>query len=99
MGLLVMAFTVNAIISTLCIWLATKFSFVQADIKTIAVIVICVSVVSIIPTIGWLLGIAVFFYLLIKATGCSIVDAMWVVLFTQLFSFCIFFAISMAGGI
>ncbi|MGY8869788.1 MAG: hypothetical protein ACKVJE_05025 [Pseudomonadales bacterium] len=93
MGVLAIIFVVDVLVSTLCIWLATKFSFVQADVKSIALIVVCVSVVSLIPAIGWLAGIVLFFYLFTKATGCSFVDAIWVILFSKLFSFAAVMAI------
>lgn len=96
MGVLAIIFVVDVLISSACIWLATKFSFVQADIKSIAVIVVCVSIVSLIPTVGWIAGIILFFYLLTKATGCDFVDAVWVVLFTKLFSFIAVMAIGAA---
>jgi hypothetical protein len=93
MGSLAIIFAVDILVSTLCIWLATKFSFVKIDVKLIAVIVTLVSIVSLIPTIGWLAGILLFVFLLMKLSGCSPVDALWVVLFTKLFSFLAVFVV------
>lgn len=93
MGNLAIIFAVDILVSTLCIWLATKFSFVKIDVKLIAVIVTLVSIVSLIPTIGWLAGILLFVFLLMKLSRCSPVDALWVVLFTKLFSFLAVFVV------
>ena len=87
MGLLAIIFAVDVLVSTLCVWLASKVSFSELEPKIIAFIVVCVSIVSMIPTVGWLLGIVLFFYLFIKATRCDFIDAVWVVLFAKLFSF------------
>ena len=87
MGLIAIAFAVDVLISTICIWLATKLSFVKIEPKIIAFIVVVVAVVSLIPMVGWVAGLALFVYLLIKASDCSMVDAIWVVLFSKLISF------------
>lgn len=87
MGALAIVFAVDVLISTLCIWLATKFSFVNLEIKLVPIIVLLASAVSLIPVIGWLAGFLLFVYLLMQLSRCSVVDALWVVLFTKLFSF------------
>ncbi|MFC6440351.1 hypothetical protein [Bowmanella sp. JS7-9] len=87
MGLSAILFAVDVLISTAFIWLASRLSYVKIDAKDIAFIVVCVSIVSLIPVIGWLAGITLFFYLLMQATGCNFVDAVYVVLFSKLISF------------
>jgi hypothetical protein len=87
MGALAIAFAIDVLVSTLCIWLATIFSFVKAEFKIIAAIIFVVSMVSLIPVVGWVIGIVLFIYLIMKVSNCSVVDALWVVLFTKLFSF------------
>jgi len=87
MGYMAIIFSIDVLVSTLSIWIATKFSFVDAELKIIAVIIVFVSILSLIPVAGWLIGIIAFFYLLIKLTGCSFGDAIWVVLFAKLASF------------
>ena len=96
MGLLALAFAVDVLISTLCIWLATKLSFVKIEPKEIAFIVIAVAIISLIPMLGWLASLVLFIYLLALASGCTVVDAAWVVLFTKLFSFVVVIAIGSA---
>lgn len=87
MGESAIIFAVDVLISTLCIWLATKFSFVKADFKLLGMMVIIVSAVSLAPVVGGFVSLVVFVLLLMKISGCSVVDALWVVLFTKLFSF------------
>ncbi|WP_415888352.1 hypothetical protein ACMXYV_09970 [Neptuniibacter sp. SY11_33] len=87
MGFLAIIFAVDVLISTLCVWLASKVSFASLEPKIIAFIVVCVSLVSMIPSVGWILSIVLFFYLFVKAASCDLIDAVWVVLFTKLFSF------------
>lgn len=91
MGYDAIVFAIDVLVSTLCIWLATKFSFVALEVKIIAAIVFLVSIVSLIPQIGWFLGILLFIFLVMKAAKCSPVDALWVVIFTKLFTFLVLF--------
>jgi len=86
-------FIIEVLLSSIIIWVASKFSWVNAEFKQIVVIVICVALISLVPYAGWLLGIIAFFYLLTKLTGCNAIDAIWVVLFTKLFSFILIFII------
>lgn len=87
MGFYAIAFAIDVLVTTLCIWLATKFSFVKMNAKDIAVVVLLVAAVSVIPTVVWILGLVLFVYLLTQLASCTITDAIWVVLFTKLFSF------------
>lgn len=87
MGFVVIAFSVDIFITSLCIWLATKFSFVSIEPERIAVIVVAVAVVSLAPVVGWIAGLALFVYLLIQMSSCSLADAIWVVIFTKMISF------------
>lgn len=96
MGLLAIVFAVDVLISTFCIWLATKLSFVKIEPKQIAVIVVIISIVSLIPMVGWIASLILFIFLLRKTSSCNIVDAIWVVLFTKLISFAVVLAIGTA---
>lgn len=87
MGVWAIIVVINIFISTLCIWLATKFSFVTLELKLIAVIVALVSIVSFIPVVGNISSFLLLVFLLMKVSRCSLVDALWVVVFTKLFSF------------
>jgi hypothetical protein len=68
-------------------YVATKLSFVKADLKPLFVIVSIVSIVALIPTIGWILSVGLFVYLLMKATDADMIDCIWVVAFTKLVTF------------
>ena len=87
MGYLAIVFIVDVLVSTLCVFLATKFSFVKLEFKVIALIVFLVSIVSLIPVVGWFLGILLFIFLMMKEAKCTPVDALWVVIFTKVVAF------------
>lgn len=91
MGVLAILFTIDVLISTLCIWLASKFSFVKLEFNYVVIIVALVSLISLLPYVGWILGLILLVYLLVKVAGCSPVDAVWLVIFTKLFSLLIIF--------
>ena len=84
MGSYAIVFFIDVIITSWCMYVATKLSFVKADIKPLLVIAAIVSLVSLVPVIGWILSIIVFVYLLMKATYANINDCIWVVAFTKL---------------
>lgn len=87
MGVFALIFAIDVMISSLCMYIATKFSFVKIELKPLLVIVFLVAIVSLIPSIGWLLGIVLFVYLLSRAADASMVDSIWVVVFTKVVSF------------
>ncbi len=89
MGFLAIAFIIDVLVSTVCMWVATKFSFVKAEFKILALIVFAVALVSLIPVVGWIAAILLFIFAIMKVSNCGIVDALWVVIFTKLFSFII----------
>ena len=65
-------------------YVATKLSFVEAELKQLFGIVVITSVVALIPTVGWLASFAVFVFLLMRLTDSDIMDCFWVVAFTKL---------------
>lgn len=86
MGALAIIFVVDVFISCIAIWLGGKLSFVKLKFSTAVGIVAMVSLISLLPYVGWILGLILFVTLLVKAADCSPVDAVWVVIFTKLFS-------------
>lgn len=93
MGLEAIVFVVDAIITTCCMYIASKLSFVIIDFKSLLVIALLVSLVSLIPSVGWIAGLILFVYLLSKAAHANIIDCIWVVVFTKLVSFGLFMAL------
>ncbi|GLS90104.1 hypothetical protein GCM10007916_11710 [Psychromonas marina] len=87
MGSYAIIFFIDVIITSLCMYVATSLSFVKADLKPLLAIVAIVSVVAMIPTVGWIFGIILFVYLLMKATDADMIDCIWVVAFTKLVTF------------
>ena len=71
-------------------YIASKMSFVVADFKSLLTIAVIVALVSLIPTVGWVLGLILFVFLLGKATHASIGDCIWVVVFTKVVSMAAF---------
>lgn len=62
----------DAIITGFIVFLAGKLTAVQIDFKEAVICVGISSVLGLIPTIGWLLSILVFFYLLKRFTASDI---------------------------
>jgi uncharacterized BrkB/YihY/UPF0761 family membrane protein len=80
-------FVVEVLALLACLWLATHFAYVKADFKSLAIISLSVATVSLIPLIGLVVGLLLFFYLLRRSTNANSKDVVWVVLFASLFSF------------
>ncbi len=86
MGQLAIIFVIDVLISCLCVWVAGKCSFVKLQISTVLGIVAVVALISLIPYIGWILGLILFVILLVKVADCAPLDAVWVVIFSKLFT-------------
>ena len=86
MGLEALSFAVDVLITTCCMYIASKMSFVSADFKSLALIAFIVSIVALIPSVGGALSLISFVFLLTKATHSSVGDCVWVVLFTKVIS-------------
>jgi len=98
MGESSLIFIFDIFMTFICIYIATKFAFVQADLKSILMIVFIVSVVSLIPTVGWILGLCTFVYLLMKVTDANLIDSIWVVILSKLTSFFIILLVRSIGS-
>lgn len=87
MGSLALVFAIDVLVTAACMFVATKMAFVKAEFKDLLLVVAIVGVVSLIPSIGWLLGLIAFVWLLMQATGSTLLDCVYVVIFTKLVSF------------
>jgi|TARA_R110002167_G_scaffold350566_1_gene562817 hypothetical protein len=96
MGALALIFIMDVVLTSLCMYVATKFSFVRAELKPLLGIVFLVALVSLIPSIGWILGLILFVYLLTRVADANLVDCIWVVAFTKLVTVAALFVL---GGI
>lgn len=94
MGALAIIFALDVLVSTLCMYFATKLAFVKAELKPLIVIIIIVSVLSLIPSIGWILGLVAFVYLLMRVSDADLMDCVWVVVFIKVISFVVMFSLS-----
>ena len=94
LGVDVIIFFVDVVITSLCMYLATSLSYVKAELKLLLTIVFIVSLIALIPTIGWVLSIFIFIYLLTRVTDSNVLDCVWVVAFTKIFTFMALFLFS-----
>ncbi|MDQ7050912.1 MAG: hypothetical protein Q9M92_15820 [Enterobacterales bacterium] len=86
MGALAIIFVVDMTVTTAITYLATLISRVSIQFDRLLVIVAMSAIISLIPSIGWFLGIALFLYLMVKSSNANLTDALWVVVFSKLFS-------------
>ncbi|MBA5761681.1 hypothetical protein H2O73_04910 [Vibrio sp. 404] len=96
MGLEALVFVMDAFITTCCMYVASKLSYVIVDFKSLLIIALSVALVSLTPAVGWILGLLLFVYLLSKAANASFGDCIWVVVFTKVVSFVVLMAL---GGV
>lgn len=86
MGLEALIFATDVFITTCCMFIASRLSFVSVEFRALLIIAVIVSLVSLIPVVGWVGGLVLFIYLLSKAANAGFGDCIWVVLFTKLVS-------------
>lgn len=77
-------FGINVLITSVCIFAATKLSFVKANFIQLLIIALILLLVALVPTVGGLLGIIIFMYLLIRTTDAEFKDCVMVVIFSTL---------------
>jgi hypothetical protein len=97
MGLMAMAFVVDVLVTACCIYIATKLAFLEAKLSTLFAIVVIVSLLSLIPYAGWFIGLCVFVFLLMRATGANLVQCIMVVLLTRVIALAAVFFIQRMG--
>jgi hypothetical protein len=86
MGAAAIIFALDVLLTSCCVYLASRLAWVKAGPKVLLAIVFLVSLISLIPNYGWLLGIVAYIYLLMRATQADFKDAVWIVIFTKLLS-------------
>lgn len=77
-------FGINLLITSLCIFAATKLSFVNANFPQLLIIALIFLLANLVPTVGGLLGIVIFMYLLMRTTDAEFMDCVMVVIFTTM---------------
>ena len=87
MGFESIAFAVDVFFAALFVGLAAKYAFVKIKAKDVLLIVTASALVSLLPVIGWVLGLVLFIYLLHYKSGCSVTDALFTALLAKVFSF------------
>ncbi|WP_105901554.1 hypothetical protein [Vibrio gangliei] len=86
MGLEALAFIVDGLVTACCMYIASRLSFLTIDFTSLLVITLLVALVSLIPTIGWILGLIVWFYLLKTVANADFKDCLWVIVTTKAIS-------------
>ncbi|GAA0545177.1 MULTISPECIES: hypothetical protein [Rheinheimera] len=97
MGITAIIFALDVLLTAGCIYLASRLAWVKAGLNVLLPIVFLVSLISLIPTYGWLLGIVAYIYLLVRATSADFKDAVCIVIFTKLLSALVLLFLSQAG--
>lgn len=96
MGLMAVAITIDVLVSSACLYVATKKGWVTARYKDLMTMVGIVAVVSVIPRIGWPIGVLLFIALLMVLTDIKFTDSVWIAVVTKGLSLLIFFLFALA---
>lgn len=97
MGVAAIIFALDVLLTSCCVYLASRLAWVKAELKVLLSVVFVVSLISLIPAYGWLLGIVAYIYLLMRATNADFKDAVWIVIFTKLLSALMLLFLHQAG--
>ncbi|MDM7862058.1 hypothetical protein QTP81_15750 [Alteromonas sp. ASW11-36] len=84
MGFEVSFFLIDVFFTTITLFIASKLSFIKIEFKVLIPIVAIVTLVSLLPYIGWILSIIAFCYMVIRVSDAELIDCFWVVLFAKL---------------
>lgn len=97
MGISAIIFALDVLLTSFCIYIAIRLAWLKADVKVVLPIVFIVSLISLIPTYGWLLGLLAFIYLLMRATEADLKDCVWIVIYSKLLSALMLVLLSQSG--
>lgn len=97
MGISAIIFALDVLLTSFCIYIAIRLAWLKADLKIVLPIVIAVSLISLIPTYGWLLGLLAFIYLLMRTTEADLKDSIWIVIYSKLLSALMLVLLSQSG--
>lgn len=97
MGISAIIFALDVLLTSFCIYIAIRLAWLKADLKIVLPIVITVSLISLIPTYGWLLGLLAFIYLLMRTTEADLKDSIWIVIYSKLLSALMLVLLSQSG--
>ena len=96
MGLIAIAVTIDIIVSAIALCIAKRKGWIEANIKDLLTIVGIVSVVSLIPRIGWPIGVVLFAVLLMVIVGMNFNQSVKVTAAIKGLSLAIFVGIALA---
>lgn len=96
MGLIAIALVIDIVVSVICLLVSVKKGWIEANIKDLLTIVGIVSVVSLIPRIGWPIGVVLFAVLLMVIVGMNFNQSVKVTAAIKSLSLTIFVGIALA---
>lgn len=77
-------FLIDVFFTTVTLLVATKLSFIDVRVKVLVPIVGITALLSLIPYIGWVLGIIGFCYMVTRVSDAKLLDCFWIILFAKL---------------
>jgi len=95
MGIVAIALTVDVVVTTLCLYIATRKNWVSASFKELMLIIVVTSVLSLIPRFGWPIGVVSFVGLLMLIAGLSLNTSVLIALITKGLSLSIFLGVAL----
>lgn len=81
-----LAFAVDTLITAVCLYIAGKLVFLDARAGSLFAVIIVVSLVSLVPYVGWALGLCLLALLLAGVTSANIAQCTPVAVLTKLFA-------------
>lgn len=84
MGLEAIAFVLDVVVTGLCTYLAARLRAAQLKPTQLLLILCLVTLVSLIPVVGYLVALALFVYLLTELTDLDLADALWTAVIAKL---------------
>ena len=97
MGVTAIIFALDVLLTSCCVYLASRLAWVKAELRLLLSVVFVVSIIALIPGYGWLLSIVAYIYLLMRTTQADFKDAVWIVIYTKLLSALVLLFLSQAG--
>ena len=84
MGLEAALFLLDVFVTALCTYAAVKLRRIELELNELILILFLVSLIALIPQIGFVISLVVFFALLVAMTDTEAAELMWVVLVAKL---------------
>ncbi|MDC5819078.1 hypothetical protein [Vibrio europaeus] len=80
-------FAFEVFISACCVYIAAQIALEKVHFASLAAIVVVVSLLSLIPSLGWVISLIVFVALLYYVTETPLEGCIWIAFISKLISF------------